>query len=875
MSQQIRGVSAADDRRANYRRDPRRFGEQLGDGIRSPTGYFFAMLVLAVVPLFLPATIYLTPILALWVWVAFRGHRENRRLPMRLPLSEQHTPDLSNPKPDTERRKFRNGEGMTFLGWALEHRFAELWHSRLDEMAHGLTLGTTGAGKTILLLARLLNYVTCGGGGIYADAKASPDLVWNIAAGAFRLGREDDLLVVNYMTGNRTITGASPDRTSNTVNPFTSGSADSWVQMLSSLIKEPEGQNAVFGERALAMVSAELYGLHALKTAGHTDIGVANIRDTFPIDAFEALAFDPRIEWNTTAREAMQSYLKSLPGYVPPANRQAKTPQGKPLFNPDGTPQLEPHGEQVHNQHGFAQMYFTRAMSSLTDTYGHIYRGALPEVDYVDVVRRRRLLVIMLPALEKSPAELSNLGKINLAAIRDAISTGTGDGIEGKRVDVLENLPTDNPVANKIICDEYGYMAVEGFAVAAAQARGLGFSVEWAGQDWAGIKRGSEKEAEQIWSNATLKTIGRFEDPEGFQKLMTAVGESHIVQSGGFSHDEHSLFNTWRPNTDLRIEKRSRIEFRDLQEQIEGEIHLFWRGQIIRAQAFAVFPTPLPVLQVNRFLRVGERTKVVPVADDFAEMPSSTQGGGHNAAPVRRLPPNDATSDLPPRVTGRQPLDLPRAQRGAGALTTPPVAPVPPVRRPLPPVPPTSPSDDLALPPLDLSSSPATPGSQRDMRNLFAGPVREDLPLDDVFLPTEFVDATSPVPTTDHHQVLAVYEDALNASGMDFDDDDFEVRKRDVASHTPSTIDPQAISLTLEEMPQSIALTDLLGEGTQGEQVLIQNVDAASRAYPDAEVAIATQSLSHSTVSNALEETMRRLLDGDDDNDDSEGMRFS
>lgn len=214
------------------------------------------------------------------------------------------------------------------------------------------------------------------------------------------MGREDDMQTINYMTGNRTISGISAARSSNTTNPFVGGSADSWIQTLSSLIKEPDGQNAVFGERALSMVSALLYGLNALNAAGHCDIGVATIRDHLPIEAFEQLANDPRIEGRPGAVLAMRSYLKSLPGYRPPAERIKKDRGGAVVLGPDGKPVLEPHGEQVYNQHGFAQMYFTRAMSSLTDTYGHIYAGTLPEVDYVDTVRRRRILVIMLPALE-------------------------------------------------------------------------------------------------------------------------------------------------------------------------------------------------------------------------------------------------------------------------------------------------------------------------------------------------------------------------------------------------------------------------------------------------------------------------------------------
>ncbi len=64
---------------------------------------------------------------------------------------------------------------------------------------------------------------------------------------------------------------------------------------------------------------------------------------------------------------------------------------------------------QVREQHGFITMQLTRVFGSLADTYGHIIRTNLAEVDLKDVVLNRRILVVLLPALEKSPEELSNL----------------------------------------------------------------------------------------------------------------------------------------------------------------------------------------------------------------------------------------------------------------------------------------------------------------------------------------------------------------------------------------------------------------------------------------------------------------------------------
>ena len=62
-------------------------------------------------------------------------------------------------------------------------------------------------------------------------------------------------------------------------------------------------------------------------------------------------------------------------------------------------------------------MQLVRSFSSLADTYGHIIRVNLAEVDFKDVVLNRRILVVLLPALVKSPDELANLGIIIVSSL--------------------------------------------------------------------------------------------------------------------------------------------------------------------------------------------------------------------------------------------------------------------------------------------------------------------------------------------------------------------------------------------------------------------------------------------------------------------------
>jgi len=845
MTKTTRGVRQRDEALLrNIRRDPRRVSQQVADLWRTPEGTAISLVVAAATLLLLPALTYLLPLFLLLLLPVHFSERRHRHLPMRLP-TEAGIVDYNDPKPKSA--GFSDARGMVLIGNSTDDSYEELWSSLNDELTHSLTIGTTGAGKTVMLIGQAANYLAFGGGLIYSDAKASPGLYWDIASIALRLGREDDLQTINYMTGNRTISGVSASRTSNTTNPFVAGSADSCVQMLSSLIKEPDGQNAVFGERALAMVSALLYGLVALRDAGHCDVGVGTIREHLPIEAFETLALDPRIEWRPVARDAMRSYLKSLPGYRSPIERIKKNSRTHlPEMDSDGKPLLEAHAEQVHNQHGFAQMYFTRAMSSLTDTYGHIYAGSLPEVDYVDTVRRRRILVIMLPALEKSLAEISNLGKINLAALRDAVSTGLGGGLEGLKATVLDNLPTDSPIATRIILDEAGYQMVEGFAILAAQARGLGFSVEWAGQDWAGIKRGSEREAEQIWSNTTMKRFGRLEDAETFQKLQTQAGEAQIVQTRGFGLNADGL-SSYRETGDLGIEKRQRADFIDLQQQVEGQFHIAWRGRLIRGVAFAAFLPSTKSLQINRYLRVGERDlKLVDVLTppETTHQAGGSSGGGMTAAPARTpsapLPTPPEHLDLdgpagPQELRHTMPPDRAPQRLRPGHTTQ------------------TTAAEALTPPRSTAAAETATRVEQRldDMEALLA---RGDAPADRIV----DVDA-APIDDAYLDELLSIPSWAT--SGPELSD----LQDMDDSGDTSEP-------LHIEDMPDVIDLRSLLGEGSTGESVVHDHIQAALASYPDPETLTAAHSLDPATLMAELEMSMKHLLDGDPyQSDDSLG----
>ena len=192
------------------------------------------------------------------------------------------------------------------------------------------------------------------------------------------------------------------------------------------------------------------------------------------------------------------------------------------------------------------------------------------------------------------------------------MAAGLGDQVEGDYRDVIERKPTTAPTPYMCILDEYGYYAVQGFAVVPAQARSLGFSVIFAGQDLPAFQKASKEEAASIGANTNIKICMKLEDPtETWDFFTKTAGEAYVTKVDSFQTKETSLSNTYMDSKSSSYERRARIDLLDLKEQTEGEAHIFFRSQIVRARMFYANPKPVKRLKLNQFL------KVEPPPDDY------------------------------------------------------------------------------------------------------------------------------------------------------------------------------------------------------------------------------------------------------------------
>ena len=120
--------------------------------------------------------------------------------------------------------------GVFFVGNEKGSR-RELWLSGEDACRHWLVTGTSGAGKSEFLLGLGAGTIGQGGGLIYVDGLGSVSMFASVYAMCRAYRREDDLVVLNFLSGRGT---RNPK--SHRFNPFLDGDGNTLGDLLLSML---------------------------------------------------------------------------------------------------------------------------------------------------------------------------------------------------------------------------------------------------------------------------------------------------------------------------------------------------------------------------------------------------------------------------------------------------------------------------------------------------------------------------------------------------------------------------------------------------------------------------------------------------------------
>jgi len=313
---------------------------------------------------------------------------------------------------------------------------AELRLTTDQALQHVAVIGDTSQGKSEVLRSMAESAMMAGAGLVFLDGNGDPTTIGKLQASAKLAGREDDVLVLNFLSagvgagggeskpggrgvhrGRDPFAFAWPDRDremspSDTLNPFATASSDSLTEMVVSLLDEPGGDGPLWKGRATAMMTGLMRALTFLRDEHGLKMTASTVRDYVGLEPLIDFLNEEKFPLlPESVRFAIKSYLTSLPGFrLDKGTRQAQI---------------------TVDQHGYLDMQFSRILSALADVYGGIFQTDTPDIVIDDVLARRRILIVILPVLQKSSMEVEGLAKFVLSALKGA--TGARQARGGER----------------------------------------------------------------------------------------------------------------------------------------------------------------------------------------------------------------------------------------------------------------------------------------------------------------------------------------------------------------------------------------------------------------------------------------------------------
>ena len=551
-------------------RDVRPTTERLSDALRtSVSGPILCGMAGAT--WFYPAALNLTlPVSALYAaWVLTR----RIVLPLRLPRSANRK-DWNHPDPAT--RKPQQADGRFFVGTDATTG-QELWLTNADMRQHASIPGTTGAGKTTSILSLLANALAQGSGFVLVDGKADNTLYGQVLALARRFGREDDVLVLNFLV-------ASGLKESSTFNPFASGNADAIREMLASQLGEQraDDSNGLFCGRAIGLIGTLAPVLVWMRDNKGVTINIEKIRFSLEMPWIYTLAKNhiflvrdpstgkvseiPVPDMPIDIVYPLLAYLGDLPGYD------------------ISVPYNEQRSDKPSEQHGYAVLYFLSTFAQMSISLGHIFKVESGDVDMRDVVLNRRILVVNLPALENSDDTLAALGKIVVAGLRGMLAQLLGARLEGDPNEIFALKPSAGDSPFYVVFDEVAYYATSGMDRMLAMGRGLNVVFWLAFQEVSGIWARLGEKTQSLLGNANLTIAMRQQDANRTQEwLQKTAGEASVTQATTY---HGGGLGQYREAQQAEVKQVSRLAWRDLQSLLEGEAVVLFAGRRIYAKVF-------------------------------------------------------------------------------------------------------------------------------------------------------------------------------------------------------------------------------------------------------------------------------------------------
>lgn len=383
-------------------------------------------------------------------------------------------------------------DSILFMGRDLGGQ--ELWSTTSMVKTHMFVSGSTGSGKTEFLTNIMANVAAWGSGGVFIDGKGDLAFFSKLHALMTAAGREEDLLLVNFSPANASGHGRM---ISHTINPFSILGAEELSLIMTGMLGRVH--DPMWSGRAISLMNAIIYALVWLRDRHGEPITIGKLRSHLVFR--NLLRLRERLKKDSSTSPLvlgeLDSYFDTLPGF-----------QEEKGFK---------QGQTTLDQHGYLSMQWTRPVGMLATAYGHILDAEVPDVDIRDVVLNRRVLVILLPSLDRSTEDIKNIGALLVGMLKSMLGQALRSPVEGTWGEVVRRRITNSTYPFMMVMDEVGQYLTDGMGMMAQQARSLNVGLVFATQDFDSLHYANSKETEAILANTNVKVFMKAENPGAMQ----------------------------------------------------------------------------------------------------------------------------------------------------------------------------------------------------------------------------------------------------------------------------------------------------------------------------------------------------------------------
>ena len=472
-----------------------------------------------------------------------------------------------------------------------------LFISDEDLCRHGIILGQTGVGKSVLGKSLMFQQIDRGGGLLFIDGKLDSDNIQDLYEYAVACGRGNDFLVVN----------PGQPELSNTYNPILYGDPDEVAARIISLIPTTgvsAGSDYYKSSSALALVcfisalqeaSAEQIdawkkecrknGLPETHVDNNRVTGLAyNFLDLALLTMNEGLLNDLLQRTmvsspNSMTRKNLSIFLEQ---YAKENNINPNEAAGS--LHIDLKRLKETLGGIGARMHQFGSGRFGPVLNSYT-----------PEVNMYNAIRDGKIVYMALPTMGKDVAA-QNLGKIAIADLRTAISW-------------LQMNKQDRPkIPFLTFMDEMSSYSTETLAVMFEQARSARVALFPAIQTDSGLTNISEDFKERIMANTELKIFFRLSSQDTATTASELIGVTRRIaasetSSQGVSASAQSM--DIGPNKSLSDSSGMASGEREEEQPLVHPDHIkaLDKGECIILRSPSVWNIRVPLIEVDDPMR--------------------------------------------------------------------------------------------------------------------------------------------------------------------------------------------------------------------------------------------------------------------------------